>query len=53
MINLHNFPLPWEVSRNQFDTEEEYQNAREHYDELYNEAEDIAMERYYERKLTN
>lgn len=38
------------MSRSMFDTEEEYQYALEHYDELYNEAEDIAMERYYEEK---
>ena len=50
MINLHNFPLPWQMSRSLFDTEEEYQYALQHYDELNNEAEDIAMERYYEEK---
>jgi hypothetical protein len=50
MINLHHFPLPWELSRRMFDTEAEYLYALEHYDELYNEAEDLAMDKYYEEK---
>ena len=50
MINLHHFPLPWEMSRGMFDTEADYQYALEHYDELYNEAEDLAMQKYYEDK---
>ena len=50
-MNLHHFPLG--IKRTDCDSEAEYQYALEHYDELYNEAEDIAMERYYERKHTN
>lgn len=45
---MHHFPLG--VSREDFDTEEEYQFAVENYDELYNMAEDIAMDDYYEKK---
>ena len=38
------------VKRTDCDSEAEYQYALEHYDELYNEAEDIAREKYYEEK---
>ena len=48
MINLHRFPLC--VKRSDFDSEADYQYALENFDDLYNEAEDIAMEAYYERK---
>ena len=51
MINLHHLPLG--IKRSDFDSEEEYQYALEHYDELYNEAEDIAMEKYYEEKYNS
>lgn len=51
MTNLHHFPLG--ISREDFDTEADYQYALEHYDELYNEAEDLAMEDYYEKKYRN
>ena len=47
-INLHRFPLA--PRRRDFDSEGAYLNAVEHFDELYNEAEDIAMEEYYEKK---
>ena len=50
MKNLNHFPLPWDMSRGQFDSEAQYLDAISRYDELYNEAEDIAMERYYEEK---
>lgn len=53
MINLRRFPLPWEMCRSQFDTDEDYYYAQQHYDELYNEAEDIAMEDYYEKKYND
>lgn len=51
MTNLHHFPLG--ISREDFDSEADYQYALEHYDELYNEAEDLAMEDYYEKKHRN
>ena len=47
-MNLHRFPLC--ISRSDFDSEADYQYALENFDDLYNEAEDIAMEAYYERK---
>ena len=48
MINLHHFPVS--PTRSDFTTEEEYQYALEHYDDLVIMAEDIAMEDYYEKK---
>ena len=42
--------LPIAPRRQDFDSEGEYINAIEHWDELYNEAEDLAMEKYYEEK---
>lgn len=50
-INLHRFPLA--PRRRDFDSEADYQHAKEHFDELYNEAEDIAMEEYYEKKYSH
>lgn len=47
-INLHRLPLY--PRRQDFDSEGDYLNAVERWDELYNEAEDIAMEGYYEKK---
>ena len=35
------------------DTEEDYQYAIEHYWDLYNMAEDMAMEEHYEKKYKN
>ena len=51
MINLHRLPLG--IRREDFDSEADYQFALENYDDLYNEAEDIAMEEYYEKKYRN
>lgn len=51
MVTLHHFPLG--IKRSDCDSEEQYHNLVEHYDELYNEAEDIAMERYYEEKYNS
>lgn len=48
MINLHRLPLG--IRREDFDTEADYQYALENYDDLYNMAEDIAMDDYYEKK---
>ena len=48
MINLHRLPLG--IRREDFDTEADYQFALENYDDLYNMAEDIAMDDYYEKK---
>lgn len=42
--------LPLAPRRQDFDSESAYRNAVERWDELYNEAEDIAMEEYYEKK---
>ena len=50
-INLHRLPLA--PRRRDFDSEGDYLNAVEHWDELHNEAEDIAMEEYYEKKYGN
>ena len=36
--------------REDFDTEEDYQYAIEHYWDLYNMAEDMAMEEHYEKR---
>lgn len=47
-MSMKNFPL--NVDRSKFDSEADYQYFLEHYDELYLEAEDIAMESYYENK---
>lgn len=47
-INIHRLPLA--PSREDFDSEADYQFAVENWDDLYNEAEDAAMERYYEKK---
>ena len=46
--SLKHFPLG--ISRSDFDTEEDYQYAIEHYWDLYNMAEDMAMEEHYEKK---
>lgn len=48
MINLHNLPIS--PRRVDFDSEEDYLFAQENWDELYNEAEDLAMEEYYNEK---
>lgn len=45
--------LPIAPRRQDFDSEGAYLNAVEHWDELYNEAEDIAMEEYYEKRYGN
>lgn len=50
-INLHRFPLA--PRRQDFDSEGAYLNAVEHWDELYNDAEDIAMEEHYEKKYSH
>jgi len=42
--------LPISPGREDFDSESDYLYAVEHWDELYNEAEDLAMEEYYEKK---
>lgn len=49
--NLHRLPLY--PLRRDFDSEADYQHAKEHFDELYNEAEDIAMEEYYKKKYSH
>ena len=49
--SLKHFPLG--ISRSDFDTEEDYQYAIEHYWDLYNMAEDMAMEKCYEEKYKN
>ena len=46
--SLKHFPLG--ISRSDFDTEEDYQYAIEHYWDLYNMAEDVAMEEHYEKR---
>lgn len=46
--SLKHFPLG--ISRSDFDTEEDYQYAIEHYWDLYNMAEDMAMEEHYEKR---
>ena len=46
--SLKRFPLS--ICRSDFDTEEDYQYAIEHYWDLYNMAEDIAMEERYDKK---
>lgn len=46
--SLEHFPLG--ISRSDFDTEEDYQYAIEHYWDLYNMAEDMAMEEHYEKR---
>ena len=48
MISTRRLPLA--PLRRDFDSEADYQYAKEHWDELYNEAEDIAMEEHYEKK---
>ena len=48
---IRNFPLG--ICREDFDTEEDYQYAIEHYWDLYNMAEDVAMEERYEKKFTD
>lgn len=47
-ISLHKLPLY--PRRKDFDNEGDYQWAVEHWDELQNEAEDLAMEKYYKKK---
>ena len=49
--SLKHFPLG--ICREDFDTEEDYQYAIEHYWDMYNMAEDMAMEKYYEEKYKN
>ena len=49
--SLKHFPLG--ICREDFDTEEDYQYAIEHYWDLYNMAEDMAMEEHYEKKYKN
>lgn len=51
MISTRRLPLA--PRRRDFDSEADYQYAKEHFDELYNEAEDIAMEDYYEKKYND
>ena len=46
--SLKHFPLG--LCREDFDTEEDYQYAIEHYWDLYNMAEDVAMEERYEKR---
>ena len=48
MKNLHNLPIA--PRREDFDNEADYLYAVEHWNELYLQAEDLAMERYYEKK---
>lgn len=50
-MNIHRLPIA--PSRSDFDSEEEYLDAVDRWDELYNEAEDLAMEDYYDRKFNN
>ena len=49
--SLEHFPIG--ISRSDFDSEEDYQYAVENYWDLYNMAEDIAMEKCYEEKYKN
>lgn len=51
MISTRRLPLA--PRRRDFDSEADYQYAKEHWDELQIEAEDIAMEEYYEKKYGN
>ena len=50
-MNVRNLPLG--ITRSDCESEEQYQYAQQHWDELYNEAEDLAMEEYYEAKYEN
>ena len=45
--------LPLYPRRQDFATEADYQYSREHWDELTLQAEDAAMEKYYEKKYRN
>lgn len=45
--------LPLFPRRQDFDSEAEYYYAKEHWDEFFIEAEDIAMERHYEKKYSH
>ena len=45
--------FPLSPCRSDCDSDEQYFYAQEHYDELYNEAEDYAMEKYYEEKYNS
>ena len=45
---MHRLPLA--PRRQDFGSEGEYLYAVEHWDEFYNEAEDLAMEKHYEEK---
>ena len=51
MVSISRLPIA--PRRQDFDSEAAYLNAVEHWDELYNEAEDIAMEKYYEKKYSH
>ena len=42
--------FPISPCRSDFNTDAQYYDAQERYDELYNEAEDYAMDKYYEEK---
>ena len=42
--------LPLFPRRQDFDSEADYYHAKEHWDELMIEAEDRAMEEYYQKK---
>lgn len=46
---LHNLPIY--PRREDFDSEADYLYAVENWNDIYNEAEDLAMERHYERKF--
>lgn len=45
--------FPLSPVRSDFATDAEYFDAMDRYDELYMDAEDYAMERYYEEKYQN
>ena len=51
MISTRRLPLA--PLRRDFDSEADYQYAKEHWDELTLQAEDAAMERYYEKKYSH
>lgn len=51
MKGIRNLPLS--PRRQDFANEADYQYAKEHWDELTLQAEDAAMERYYEKKYSH
>lgn len=51
MISTRRLPLA--PRRRDFDSEADYQYAKEHWDELQIEAEDVAMEEHYEKKYSH